>query len=145
MCSPRAPRRSRRSRSTRPWLADESSIRARNRPAGSQALVFALALAFFLPALLLAHELGTIRVSVRFQKDGTYIVDAIVDRQHLPPGFGASGSAIPKRFEPVENLTPELEKRIGPLIADAINGATITFGRKYPPPRGAPVPSRGGG
>ena len=87
------------------------------------------------PALLSGHELGTIRVSVRFQKDGTYIVDAIVDRQHLPPGFGAAGTPTSKRFEPVENLTPELEKRIGPLIADAVNGATITFDGKpvFPP------------
>jgi hydrogenase/urease accessory protein HupE len=96
------------------------------------------------PALLWAHELGTIRVSVRFQKDGTYVVDAIVDRQHLPPGFGASGNRIPKRFEPVENLTPELEKRIGPLIADAINGATITFDGKPASPRVALVLPEGG-
>jgi hydrogenase/urease accessory protein HupE len=93
----------------------------------------------FSPALLSSHELGTIRVSVRFQKDGTYIVDAIVDRQHLPPGFGSSGTSIPNRFEPIENLTPELEKRIGPLIADAINGASITFDGKPVSPRAALV------
>jgi hydrogenase/urease accessory protein HupE len=81
---------------------------------------------------------------VRFQKDGTYQVDAIVDRQHLPPGFGASGTPIQKRFEPVENLTPELEKRIGPLIADAINGATITFDGKLVSPRVALVLPEGG-
>src|SRR5215831_16877731 len=119
MCLPSAPRRSRRSRSIRPSSADGSSIRARSRRAGAGALVFALAL--LAPAVVLAHELGTIRVSVRFQKDGTYQVDAIVDRQHLPPGFGASGERIQQRFEPVGNLTPELEKRIGSLIADAIN------------------------
>ncbi len=83
----------------------------------------------------MAHELGTIRVSVRFQKDGTYQVDAIVDRQHLPPGFGASGNRIQRRFELVENLAPELEKRVGPLIADAINRAWITFDGKPAFPR----------
>src|SRR5262245_36803884 len=119
-CSPCAPRRSRRSRSTRPWSADGSSTSAR---AGLLArfLVAALLLAG-LAAGAVAHELGTIRVSVRFQKDGTYIVDAVVDRQHLPPGFGASGTAIQNRFQPIENLTPDLEKRLGPLLADAING-----------------------
>jgi hydrogenase/urease accessory protein HupE len=95
------------------------------------------------PSLLSAHELGTIRVSVRFQKDGTYVVDAIVDRQHLPPGFGAAGTPIPKRFELVGNLTPELEKRIGPLIADAIDGSSIAFDGKPASPRVALVVSEG--
>ena len=39
----------------------------------------------------LAHELGTIRVVARFRKGGAYEIDAIIDRQHLPPGFGAGG------------------------------------------------------
>jgi len=92
----------------------------------------------------MAHELGTIRVSVRFQKDGTYVVDAVVDRQHLPPGFGSSGTLIQKGSQPVENLTPELEKRIGPLIADAINGVSITFDGNSASPRVALVLPEGG-
>ena len=58
-----------------------------------------------------------------------------MDRQHLPPGFGSSGERIQQRFEPVGNLTPELEKRIGSLIADAINGSWITFDGKPAFPR----------
>jgi hypothetical protein len=34
-----------------------------------------------------AHELGTIRTTATFRKDGTVVVELIVDREHLPPGF----------------------------------------------------------
>ena len=79
-----------------------------------------------LPAAAAAHELGTIRVSAEFRKDGTYEIEAIVDRQHLPPGFGASGTIDP-RFGKIEGLTPELEARIGGLIAASINGVHVAF------------------
>lgn len=36
-----------------------------------------------------AHELGTIRTTATFHKDGTWVVEFILDREHLPPGFGA--------------------------------------------------------
>ncbi|MBV8547178.1 MAG: hypothetical protein JO088_20745, partial [Acidobacteria bacterium] len=52
-------------------------------------LCFAAALA--LP--LLAHELGLVQVEATFQKDGTYIVDLLVDREHLP--LQAKGMAVP--------------------------------------------------
>ncbi len=45
--------------------------------------------------------------------------------QHLPPGFGTEISARP--YERIENLTPELEAKVGALIAGAINGAQIAF------------------
>jgi HupE / UreJ protein len=75
-----------------------------------------------------AHELGTIRVFVRFEKGGGYTVDAIVDRQHLPPGFGTTLSARP--YEKIENLTPQLDPRIHALVAGAINGAQLRFDGK---------------
>jgi len=75
-----------------------------------------------------AHELGTIRVFVRFEKGGGYVVDAVVDRQHLPPGFGTTLSARP--YEKIENLTPQLDPRIDALVAGAINGAQIAFDGK---------------
>src|SRR6266849_2063319 len=114
MSSPRAPKRSRRSRSTRRSSGAASSTPGSHAAAAVRRLfVFSLLL---LPAGALAHELGTIRVSARFQKNGTYQVDAIVDRQHLPPGFGAAGRIAP-RFGRIEGLTPELERRIGGLVA----------------------------
>jgi len=41
---------------------------------------------------LLAHELGLIQVEATFQKDGTYVVDLLVDREHLP--LQVSGAAM---------------------------------------------------
>src|SRR5712691_3301400 len=118
MSCPFRPSRSRRSRSTRPWSA-----------AASCTLVRSLLLGLLLLAAsagLFAHELGTIRVTARFQKDGTYRIDAIVDREHLPPGFDAGGKIDP-RFGTIRNLTPELEQQLHGLIAHAINGVRIAF------------------
>jgi len=43
-----------------------------------------------------AHELGTLRTTVTFEKQGRYTADIIVDREHLPPGFSASApKALP--------------------------------------------------
>jgi hydrogenase/urease accessory protein HupE len=65
-----------------------------------------------------------------------------VDRQHLPPGFGTEIAARP--YERIENLTPELEKRVGALIAGAINGARIEFDGKPVQPAVALVLPEGG-
>ncbi len=92
-----------------------------------------------------AHELGTIRVTARFHKGGAYEIDAVVDREHLPPGFGVSGTIDP-RLGRIENLTAELERQVGGLIAASLNGARIEFDGKPAAPRvalvlpgGAPV------
>lgn len=90
-----------------------------------------------------AHELGTIRVTARFQKGGAYTIDAIVDRQHLPPGFGASGTIDP-RFGKINGLTPELEARIGGLVAASINGVRVAFDGKAVAPSVALVIPEGG-
>ena len=55
-------------------------------------------------------------------------MDAVVDRQHLPPGFGKKVGAWP--FERIENLTPELDRRVGPLVAGALTGVRIAFDGK---------------
>jgi hydrogenase/urease accessory protein HupE len=81
-----------------------------------------------------AHELGTIRVNAEFRRDGTYAIDAIVDREHLPPGYDR-GDPIDPRFGTVANLTPELRQRVGGLIAHAINGVEIAFEGKPVSPR----------
>ena len=90
-----------------------------------------------------AHELGTIRVVARFQKDGTFAVDAIVDRQHLPPGFGAAGHIDP-RWRPIRNLTPDLEARLDRLVAGAIDGVRIAFDGRDVSARVELVPPEGG-
>ncbi|HKO55265.1 MAG TPA: HupE/UreJ family protein, partial [Thermoanaerobaculia bacterium] len=35
---------------------------------------------------LVAHELGLMQVDALFRKDGTYVVELAIDREHLPPG-----------------------------------------------------------
>lgn len=47
--------------------------------------IAALFVAVFLASPLFAHELGMVQVEATFQKDGTYVVDLIVDREHIPP------------------------------------------------------------
>jgi hypothetical protein len=88
-----------------------------------------------------AHELGTIRVTARFHKGGAYEIDAVVDREHLPPGFGVSGTIDP-RLGRIENLTPELEGQLGGLIAASLNGARIAFDGKPAAPLASPARSR---
>lgn len=56
----------------------------------SRSLVAALIVASLLAAPLLAHELGMMQVEATFQKDGTYVVDLIVDREHISPGVTIS-------------------------------------------------------
>jgi hydrogenase/urease accessory protein HupE len=45
------------------------------------AILIAVSIAF----PLLAHELGMVQVEAMFQKDGTYVVDLLIDREHIPP------------------------------------------------------------
>ena len=78
-----------------------------------------------------AHELGTIRTFVTFHRNGTFAVELILDREHLPPGFG-NGAATrgPVR---IEGLTPELDTRVGAILRTAVAGARPAFeGRAVP-------------
>jgi hydrogenase/urease accessory protein HupE len=90
-----------------------------------------------------AHELGTIRVTVRFHKGGDYEIDAVVDREHLPPGFGAS-DAIDPRLGRIENLAPDLEARVGGLVAASLNGVRVAFDGEPSKPRVSIVLPPGG-
>lgn len=60
------------------------------RPAGqARAVIARTILAALCVALLasplLAHELGMVQVEATFQTDGTFVVDLMVDREHIPP------------------------------------------------------------
>lgn len=46
----------------------------------------ALSIVVILACPLFAHELGMVQVEATFQKDGMYVVDLVVDREHVPPG-----------------------------------------------------------
>ena len=106
-------------------------------------LAAALALAAAFSAAAVGHELGTVRVVAHFEKSGRYEIDAIVDRQHLPPGFGARVAVAP-RFGHVENLSPELARRIGGVLGAAIDGTRVAFdGRSVQPSAELVLPTGG--
>lgn len=65
----------------------------------SLAAALILGAAVFTPAL--AHELGLVQVEGTFQKDGTYVVDLLVDLRHLPAQTAGKTS--------VESLLARLE------------------------------------
>ena len=84
-------------------------------------------------ATVSAHELGTIRTFVTFHRDGSFAAELILDREHLPPGFGTGDIAR----EPVriEGLTPALDRKVGAILRQAVGGARPAFD-------GRPVPAR---
>ena len=65
----------------------------RLQEAGRSRLVIAYLLLAALCPPVLAHELGLVQVEGTFQKNGTYVVDLLVDLAHLPPQ--TSGSTAP--------------------------------------------------
>ena len=91
--------------------------------------------ALFAGALLLAageaaaHELGSIRVVTEFKKDGTYTVDCIIDREHLPPGF-ASRARYPPRAGRIRGVRPEDEAGIGRLLSEVADHVHVEFDGK---------------
>jgi hypothetical protein len=80
-----------------------------------------------------AHELGNIRARIVLEKGGGFRVRLVVDREHLPPGFGADApaSAGPR----IEDLPEELEPRLGGILRAAARGARISYD-------GSPAPFR---
>jgi HupE/UreJ protein len=72
-----------------------------------------------------AHELGTIRTFATFHRNGTFAIELILDREHLPPGFGSTGAgAGPVR---IEGLTPALDAKVGAVLRPAVAGARPAF------------------
>jgi len=84
-------------------------------------------------APVLAHELGTIRVNAEFRKDGTYAVDCVVDREHLPPGF-ASEARYPPKAGRIRGVRRQDEAVVGRLLAEVADHVHVTFdGREERP------------
>jgi hydrogenase/urease accessory protein HupE len=79
------------------------------------ARIVALLVAALLGSPLLAHELGMVQVEATFQKDGTYIVDLNVDREHLSPGI------TPADIEKAAVLAFD-GRRVQPAPAEVTNG-----------------------
>lgn len=62
----------------------------------TRAAALAVALGLSLAAPARAHELGLVQVDAAFQKDGTFVLDLLVDVEHLPARPG--GARAPEAF-----------------------------------------------
>jgi hydrogenase/urease accessory protein HupE len=78
-----------------------------------------------------AHELGTIRTYVTFQKGGGYEVEVFIDREHLPPGFAASAGPP---VVPIEGSRWDPADRVARILSEVANHSRIAFdGRNIVP------------
>ena len=72
-----------------------------------------------------AHELGTIRTQATFGRDGTYRIEVVIDREHLPPGFAAAARP-PKR--PIRGVPPAIAREsVGRILAEVANHSRVFF------------------
>jgi hydrogenase/urease accessory protein HupE len=78
-------------------------------------ILAALFVAVLLASPLAAHELGMVQVEATFQKDGTYVVDLLVDREHISPGI------TPADIEKTAVLSFD-GRRVQPAPAEITNG-----------------------
>lgn len=83
---------------------------------------------------LAAHELGAIRVLAELKKDGTYTVDCIVDREHLPPDFAARARYPPKAGR-IRGIRRQDEASIGRLLSAVADRVRLEFDGKLQRPR----------
>ncbi len=95
------------------------------------------------PALLLAvavsagaHELGTLRTTVSFSKNGTWAAEITIDREHLPPGFGRGEGPSTAAASRIEGLPPALPPAAISVLATIARDAHAFFdGRPVEPER----------
>jgi hypothetical protein len=81
-----------------------------------------------------AHELGAIRVLAEFKKDGAYTVDCIVDREHLPPGFGARARYPPKAGR-IRGVRKQDEASIGRMLSEVADSVRLEFDGRLQAPK----------
>ncbi len=82
-----------------------------------------------------AHELGTIRTNVTFTKGGEYQAEVLIDREHVPPGFGSTARP-PARRAPIEGLLPDLDPRTRGILTEVADASQPIFdGREVDPDR----------
>jgi hydrogenase/urease accessory protein HupE len=98
-------------------------FRRRTKNGGVPAAVF-LAVWMIGEAGAGAHELGSIRTTVTFERKGTFHADVVIDREHLPPGFG---SASTTRTIDVTGVPPGSETRAARIVAEVAAASEAIF------------------
>lgn len=82
----------------------------------------------------LAHELGTIRTTATFHRDGTYDVLVVIDREHLPFAFGAGGG-VAMRYGPIHGLPAAASGKAIAILAEIVDDSAIAFDGRPAAPR----------
>lgn len=92
-------------------------------------IVAALCVAAFAGLPLSAHEMGMAKVEVTFLKDGTYLVDLFVDREHVPPGTSLARIA--------QSAVLSFDgQRVNPAQPEVSNGVVTRLRMRGPTPVG---------
>lgn len=83
----------------------------------------AAAVLLLCPRSASGHELGTMRTFVTFSR-GTYSIDVIVDREHLPPGFAATLAPSAPR---IRNLRPADAPALARILTEVLRNSRVAF------------------
>jgi len=86
--------------------------------------LFLLSLLAAVPAA--AHELGKVQVYATFLKGGTYEIEMVLDDEHLTAA-DTGGPAVVTRYGRVARLAGPLDRRLGRLIGQLVDGAAVLF------------------
>lgn len=79
-----------------------------------------------------AHELGTIRTYATFQKNGTYRIEVLIDREHLPPGFALGAVPLARPIRGL--LADQAQSGAGRILAEVAGRSEVRFdGRRVEP------------
>ena len=100
---------------------------ARATAGNARGLLVPLLLVTALSCPALAHELSPLRVTATFQKDGTYVVDLLVDLEHVPELRGPSAAHQPELRGPAALLPPPSGASPGALLRELEGATRLTF------------------
>ncbi len=102
---------------------------------GSRAAAFVAAVWLAGAAFAAAHELGTLRTTVTFEKSGRYAADVFIDREHLPPGFSKSAPAR-SRLGPITGAPAGVSEDVLRVLIGVADASQPSFdGRSADPDR----------
>jgi hydrogenase/urease accessory protein HupE len=110
------------------------------RPPGvARAVLAAAALVSLLGGALpaVAHELGTVRVTATFLRDGTYRTDLAIDTEHLPPAAGPARGLDPPPpgVDALDALGAGERARVETFLAAYLAQSELSFDGRPAAPR----------
>ena len=91
-----------------------------------QRILICAALCLALASPGFAHELGTLRTTVTFEKSGRYHADVLIDREHLPPGF-SKGAPPASRSGPIAGVPSGAPREVLSTLAAVADASQPSF------------------